>query len=84
MTMALDALIAATPVKHKDPHMQATAIVALQEALAAPQPDIQAICKAYERGVSTSAGNVQNPYPAGPSAEAWALGRAEGQRNTKL
>ena len=36
---ALDALIAATPVKAKDPQIQADAIVALREALAQPEPE---------------------------------------------
>ena len=36
LKLALEALIAATPVKAKDPQMQAVAIVALQEALAQP------------------------------------------------
>jgi hypothetical protein len=39
MKLALEALLAATPVKAKDPQMQAVAIVALQEALAEPQQE---------------------------------------------
>jgi hypothetical protein len=39
LKLALEALLAATPVKAKDPQMQAVAIVALQEALAAPTPE---------------------------------------------
>jgi hypothetical protein len=39
MKLALEALLAATPVKAKDPQMQAVAIVALQEALAQPQQE---------------------------------------------
>lgn len=39
---ALEALLAATPVKSKDPQMQADAIIALREALeSAPQPTRQ-------------------------------------------
>jgi hypothetical protein len=34
MKLALEALIAATPVKAKDPHMQAVAITAIEEVLA--------------------------------------------------
>jgi hypothetical protein len=34
LKLALEALIAATPVKAKDPHMQAVAITAIKEALA--------------------------------------------------
>ena len=39
MQQALDALIAATPVKAKDPMMQAVAIVALRERLAQPEQE---------------------------------------------
>jgi hypothetical protein len=39
LKLALEALLAATPVKAKDPQMQAVAIAALQEALAAPTPE---------------------------------------------
>ena len=39
LDQALKALEAATPVKAKDPQMQADAIVALREALAQPQQE---------------------------------------------
>lgn len=50
MKQALEALIAATPVKAKDPHLQATAIVALQEALAGPTTGWQPIETAPKDG----------------------------------
>ncbi|MHB1407982.1 MAG: hypothetical protein ACYCXC_00060 [Acidovorax defluvii] len=45
---ALEALIAATPVKAKDPQMQADAIVALRAALAEPAEQQWCACEPTE------------------------------------
>ena len=51
MKLALEALIAATPVKAKDPQMQADAIVALKEALAQPEQEPVATLEDLEQEI---------------------------------
>ena len=64
---ALEALIAATPVKAKDPQMQADAIVALRAALAEPDhiPDAgKMVAEPCEMGAM-----CLNCQPRGPNGE---------------
>jgi len=63
MKLALEALIAATPVKAKDPQMQADAIVALKEALAQPEQEPAAWRETHGKVIKALAGivNVHTP-----------------------
>jgi hypothetical protein len=83
MNLALEALLAATPVKAKDPQMQAVAIVALQEALAEPQQElvawVDALFDAIKHGDAEHQNWLQeklkswviaNPPPTPPAAPA--------------
>ena len=80
MNLALKALIAATPVKAKDPQMQADAIVALREALAdqpAQQEPVAKVCHDLDGHIGWNPNLRQLPdegtalYTSPPASKPW-------------